>query len=164
MADAERKPPTTITGMLAASRTSLAKFTKYASRAVVLWRGPSSPSSFRVIPITFGCSSEPPESSRRSRPVEFSILTSSMHSALVKPPFWKWEELSLIPIGNPAPTASRGGEDGHQEPGPVLQGPAPFVPTPVGQRAEKLRDQIAMRGMQRDAGEAHLADLPRGEA
>jgi hypothetical protein len=58
---------------------------------------------------------------------------------------------------------SHGGQD-HQEAGPVLQGPAPFVLTPVGQRAEELRDQIAVRGVQRDAGEARLADLPRREA
>jgi hypothetical protein len=59
---------------------------------------------------------------------------------------------------------SHGGQDSHQEPGPVLQGSAPFVLTPVGQRAEELRDQIAMRGVQRDAGEVRLADLPRREA
>jgi hypothetical protein len=87
-----------------------------------------------------------------------------MHSALVKPPFWKSEELRFDPDRKPRPDGfSHGGQDSHQEPSPVLQGPAPFVLTPVGQRAEELRDQIAMRGVQRDAGKARLADLPRRE-
>jgi hypothetical protein len=59
---------------------------------------------------------------------------------------------------------SHGGQHSHQEAGPVLQGSTPFVLTPVGQRAEELRDQIAMRGVQRDTGEARLADLLRREA
>ena len=88
-----------------------------------------------------------------------------MHSALGKPPFWKIGGIEFDPDRKPSPDGlSRGGQDRHQEAGPVLQGPAPFVPTPVGQRAEELRDQIAMRGVHGDAGEARLADLPRREA
>ena len=95
----------------------------------------------------------------------FSILTSSMHSALVKPPFWKSEELSLIPIGNPAPTASRtAARTDIRRRARFSRGTAPFVLTPVRQRAEELRDQIAMRGVQCDAGEACHVDLPRREA
>ena len=50
-----------------------------------------------------------------------------------------------------------------QEPRAVLQRATPIVVAPVGERAEELRDQIAVRGVQRDTGEACPLHLCRGE-
>ena len=100
-----RKPPVTMTGILATLRISAANSMKKASRFMVLSARPSSPSSLNVRPKTFGCSTE--ESSKRSNALLFSHPTTCIASALVKPPFIKSDELSLRPMGKPGPTAAR---------------------------------------------------------
>ena len=59
------------------------------------------------MPIRMGCSQLPPDSSKRSRPSSFSHSTTWPLSALVKPPFWKSDEFSLIETGKSLPTAAR---------------------------------------------------------
>ena len=69
-----------------------------------------------------------------------------------------------MPMGNRGPTARRTASDHlDQEPRTVLQRATPTVVAPVGERAEELRDQIAVRGVQRDTGEACPLHLGCGE-
>ncbi|MEI9989234.1 MAG: hypothetical protein WDM86_04275 [Rhizomicrobium sp.] len=93
----------------------------------------------------------------------FSHSTSCRHSALVKPPRWKSEGVELDPEGKVrADGVAHRGDGFEQEARAILQRATPAVGAAVGERAEELGDEIAMRGMQRDAGEAGGADLARG--
>jgi hypothetical protein len=58
--------------------------------------------------------------------------------------------------------AARRAHDLQQQPGAILQRPAPLVLAPVGDRRQELRQQVTVRAVHLHAGEAGLARDRRG--
>src|SRR5271163_635400 len=57
-----------------------------------------------------------------------------------------------------------GSDRGEQQPGSIFERSAPPISPAIGERAQELRQQVAMGGMELDAGEAGRPRLPGGEA